>query len=318
MCTYNGAQHLPEQLESIVRQTRCPDEIVICDDLSSDCTVSILKDFAQVAPCPVKLFVNRERLGVTKNFEKAIGLASGDVIALADQDDVWYPGKLEQLDISLANAALAFSDADVVDENLHPFGYRLWEVVGFHSNRLMLGNDLFGTLLRGNIAMGASIAFRRQLRDFILPIPKSWGHDAWIALLVSAVATVTWIDKPLLAYRQHGKNQIGGRRENVATRIQRNWRNPEYQPEELVSQFEEVLTRLEPYQAVMGIKHDVIQRVGEKIAHLKRRRRAVETPVIGFGFVVAEAMAMGYHRYSRGWATVAKDVLLNLRKCLRR
>jgi glycosyltransferase involved in cell wall biosynthesis len=316
LCTYNGAPFLQEQLESIVRQTRLPDEIVICDDSSSDSTGSILQEFARVAPCPVRLFLNGEKLGVTKNFEKVIGLANGDVIALADQDDVWYQSKLEKLELSLANAVLAFSDADVVDENLRPLGYKLWEVVGFHGNRLTPENDLFRVLLRGNCVMGASLAFRRDIRDFILPIPGNWVHDAWIAILVSAVAPAIWIDKPLLAYRQHGKNQIGGRQENIAARIRRNWLKPEYQPGELVSQFEEALNRLGTYQELEGIKHEGIQQLREKITHLKRRRRVVETPVVGLAFLLSEAMSMGYHRYSRGWATVVKDGLLNLRNCL--
>ena len=318
MCTYNGARHLPGQLASIVSQTRLPDEIVICDDSSCDSTAPILEEFARTAPCPVRLFLNRERLGVAKNFEKAIGLATGEVIALADQDDVWYPIKLEELELSLANAALAFSDADVMDENLRPFGYRLWETVGFHGKRPSPRGDLFVDLLQSNVVMGASLAFRSELRDLVLPIPACWAHDAWIALLVSAVATATWIEKPLLAYRQHGKNQIGGRRENLRTRILRNWRDPAYQPKDLVPRFEEALTRLETYRASSGVKHEAIQRLEQKIAHLKRRRRAVETPVVGLGFLVAEAMRMGYHRYSRGWATVVKDAFLNLRNLLKR
>jgi glycosyltransferase involved in cell wall biosynthesis len=318
MCTYNGAQHLSEQLESIVRQTRVPDEIVICDDSSSDSTVSMLKDFAKASPCPVRLFVNRDRLGVTKNFEKAIDLATGDVIALADQDDVWYPSKLDKLESALRDAGLAFSDADVVGEALQPFGYSLWETVGFQSTRVARGDGVFRHLLRGNVVMGASLAFRTQFRDLVLPIPDSWVHDAWIALLVAAVATVTWIEEPLLAYRQHGTNQIGGRQESLAARLRRNWQDPQYQPGELLSQFEEALIRLDSYRNVKGVKLEVIQQVVEKISHLERRRFVAETPVVGLGFLVAEASRMGYHHYSKGWATVGKDAFLNFRKCLGR
>src|SRR5215470_8302349 len=95
MCTYNGARFLAEQLGSLAAQSRLPDELVVCDDGSTDESAEIVKDFARHAPFPVRLEVNEENLGATKNFEKAIGLCRGEVIALSDQDDVWYPKKLE-------------------------------------------------------------------------------------------------------------------------------------------------------------------------------------------------------------------------------
>src|SRR5882724_11959920 len=89
MCTYNGAGFLSEQLESIAAQTRLPDELVICDDRSTDESVEIVRNFARHTPFSVRLEMNEENLGSTKNFEKSIGLCQGEIIALADQDDVW-------------------------------------------------------------------------------------------------------------------------------------------------------------------------------------------------------------------------------------
>src|SRR5207253_4621935 len=120
MCTYNGASYLQEQFDSIAMQTRLPDELVICDDVSVDTTKEITDKFAAVAPFAVKRHFNENNLGSTKNFEKAIGLCQGDIIALADQDDEWSPIKLEQLEAALASSAktgLVFSDAEVVDQN---------------------------------------------------------------------------------------------------------------------------------------------------------------------------------------------------------
>ena len=87
MGTYNGGPYLREQLDSIAAQTHLPDELVVCDDDSTDRTVAILEDFAATAPFPVRVYVNPKNLGTAKNFERAIGLATGEVIALADQDD---------------------------------------------------------------------------------------------------------------------------------------------------------------------------------------------------------------------------------------
>ena len=82
MCTYNGGRYLQEQLESIALQSRLPMELVVCDDQSTDDTISILKRFQSEAPFTVKVVRNSQRLGSTQNFDQAIGLARGDLIAL--------------------------------------------------------------------------------------------------------------------------------------------------------------------------------------------------------------------------------------------
>src|SRR5262249_18454629 len=94
LCTYHGASYVDAQVASLTRQTRLPDELIVCDDLSTDDTVSILERFARAAPFPVRIHVNEQTLRSTKNFEQAISLCSGDVIFLCDQDDVWEPEKL--------------------------------------------------------------------------------------------------------------------------------------------------------------------------------------------------------------------------------
>ena len=89
MCTYNGGKYLREQLISIAKQARLPDELIVCDDVSNDATLQILNEFQKMAPFPIRIHRNGVRLGVTKNFEQAIALCNGDIIALSDQDDVW-------------------------------------------------------------------------------------------------------------------------------------------------------------------------------------------------------------------------------------
>ena len=91
MTTYNGAAYLPEQLDSILARSRPPDELVVCDDGSTEETLIILNDYAARAPFTMTVVINEQRLGSTKNFEKAIGLCTGDIIFLSGQDDVWRP-----------------------------------------------------------------------------------------------------------------------------------------------------------------------------------------------------------------------------------
>ena len=94
MTTYNSERFVAEQLESFVRQERLPDELVVSDDASVDSTVEVVRGFAARAPFPVRLFVNQQHLGLTKNFERAIAESTGDIIFLSDADDSWYPHKI--------------------------------------------------------------------------------------------------------------------------------------------------------------------------------------------------------------------------------
>src|SRR4029079_2609300 len=138
MCTYNGAEFLPAQLESIITQSRPPDEIVICDDCSTDDTQALLKKFAVESSVPVTIHINDQNLGSVKNFERAITLCTGDVIALSDQDDVWRSDKLALFESVLNNsptAGIVFSDAAIVDENLKPLSRRMWDEVGFDTHK---------------------------------------------------------------------------------------------------------------------------------------------------------------------------------------
>src|SRR6185312_6130970 len=119
-------------------QTRVPDELVICDDASTDESMEIARAFSRRAAFPVRLQRNSENLGSSKNFERAIQLCGGNVIALADQDDVWYSEKLERIEslfLSNSSAGLALSNANVIDENGSPLGYGLWDSIGFSAVR---------------------------------------------------------------------------------------------------------------------------------------------------------------------------------------
>ncbi|MFL5505263.1 MAG: glycosyltransferase, partial [Gemmatimonadales bacterium] len=97
LCTYNGARYLPEQLDSLARQSLPPTELVVRDDDSTDETASLVAAFAERAPFPVRWTCNAERLGPTRNFGAAIADATGEFVALCDQDDVWLPEKLERV-----------------------------------------------------------------------------------------------------------------------------------------------------------------------------------------------------------------------------
>src|SRR5262245_61259574 len=211
MCTFNGADFLPAQLESLTKQTLKPKELIICDDGSSDSTQTILKTFAAQAQIRVSVHVNQETLGVVQNFSRAIELCSGEVIALCDQDDVWEPSKLERIANALTAvpvSGLVFSDGEIVDEHLQPLGTTLWKVFNFdEKKRKSLSAGRFDFLVPGWTVTGATLAFRSKYRELCLPIPTNLPmiHDGWIALVVAAVAPVVAINEPLIKYRCHSK-----------------------------------------------------------------------------------------------------------------
>ena len=120
MCTYNGAQFLQKQLDTFASQTYPPYELIVCDDGSTDATLALTESFARKVPFPVRIFKNERNLGSTRNFEKAIGICDGDLVALSDQDDEWYPDKLarmHRLFEELPEALAAFSNADIIDDD---------------------------------------------------------------------------------------------------------------------------------------------------------------------------------------------------------
>ena len=214
LCTYNGEKHIQAQLDSIVGQTRSPDELVVRDDGSTDDTVAIVEAFARTAPFPVRVLASGENLGYVRNFETVISACAGDLIALSDQDDVWLPHKLEALERALGedpDVLLAFSDAALVGPALEPLGKTMWQAVGLNASA-RADFDTGGVsspLLRGFYVTGATVCFRASLVPLALPIDLPHWHDAWLALAAAAYGRLALVDEPLILYRQHGQNTLG-------------------------------------------------------------------------------------------------------------
>lgn len=205
MCTYNGADFLAEQLNSLRAQSRLPDELVVCDDGSTDATLSILENFSAQASFPVYIHRNPTTLGACKNFIKAIGLCGGDFIALSDQDDIWQPNKLlhalnmiQQTDnpsSTLYCSRLLYVKADIELIGLSPIPH----VIGFSN------------AIAENIATGCSVVFGTEIRRRMLrAVPGEMVmHDWWAYLVAAAFGQVIYDPNPSVLYRQHGNNVAG-------------------------------------------------------------------------------------------------------------
>jgi len=322
MCTYNGARFVAEQMTSIALQTRPPDELVVCDDCSTDATTEIVREFASRAPFPVRLHVNAKNLGSTRNFEQAVRLSAGDIIALSDQDDVWMPEKLERIEARFSarpNLGLVFTDAEIVDEELRPLGYRLWDRVslGKAERRLLKSGRALDVLLPGWTVTGATAAFRAKFRDLFLEIPDDLPmiHDGWIALIIAAVADVAFIDEPLIKYRQHSRQQIGAPEKNPSEAeggmslksIKAAARRSNVY-EELINVASRVrqrlLARCEAYDCQAAV-----ERLESRLTHMRARASLPQHKFRRLGCVARELFARRYHLYSRGFHSALKDIL---------
>lgn len=316
MCTYNGVPYLDDQLTSLVSQSRQPDEVVVCDDCSTDSTVALLKEFAAAAPFPVHVNENTTRLGSTKNFERAISLCQGDVIALCDQDDIWDSQKLHSTEERLVenpNVGLVFTDAEIVDARANPLGYNLWETLDFDTGlqARLRSSAAFGLLSQRPLVTGATMAFRAEFRDLILPIPLGIAllHDGWIALMISLVAAVDLIDRPMMKYRQHETQQVGaslsGQAEIPIGILERARTRYSFAEEikklEIVR--ERVLARKDRYE--FRFEADIDHR----LKHMRKRVEISQARISGIASAFGELLRGRYHRYSNGFYSVAKDLL---------
>jgi glycosyltransferase involved in cell wall biosynthesis len=95
LCTFNGQQYLQEQLDSIARQSQPPAELIVCDDGSSDNTLAIVEAFSQKVAFPVRIIINKSNLGFVENFLGGLVNAKVKAIFFCDQDDIWYPDKIQ-------------------------------------------------------------------------------------------------------------------------------------------------------------------------------------------------------------------------------
>ncbi len=318
MCTYNGEAYLSDQLVSFVKQTQQPDELIACDDGSTDNTLQVLDQFGKEAPFPVRVYRNQRRLGSTKNFEKTLSLCSGDFIFLSDQDDVWVPQKVDILLQALKSnpgAGYVFSDALIVDEVLRPMEYTMWQSIKFTSDqqRQFKRGKQLDVLLKHNVVTGATMAFRAELRSIILPIPDESIHDEWIALLASSVGMYgVPIDELLIQYRQHSQQLLGGRKVSFIEQakeasLTKGWSIGSRLRQEEVK-YSQVLDRL----VLSGqLNKHVQQLFNAKIQHFRVRQSIHKHPHYARFFGVSrECLTLRYHRFSFGWKSVVRDLLL--------
>ncbi len=217
LLTYNGAAYIKKQLDSILTQTQKVDEIVICDDGSTDDTIAIIEDYQNNYPNLIHLYQNEQQLGSTKNMEKCLGLVKGDIVFLADQDDIWLPHKVSTLCTYFEahpHIDAVFSNGLLINENDEVMqDMALWDIIGFPEATLPKGFNLFDFLYRvDNIVTGAGMAIKNVKSLLNIPFPNVKGllHDGWIALYYASRGKLNYCNENLFQYRIHAAQQMGG------------------------------------------------------------------------------------------------------------
>lgn len=202
MATYNGEKYIREQLKSILIQLKSTDEVIISDDGSTDKTLEIVNFLNDSR---IKIVLNQGEKGYTRNFENALKNSTGDIIFLADQDDVWKKNKVKDMMKEFSAYDLVVSDAEIVDKDLNLLNESHFSLRGVKGGFL---NNFLKTRY-----VGACMAFKREILKKVLPFPKNQklcAHDYWITIIGEAFYRVKLLNQPLIKYRRHESNASNG------------------------------------------------------------------------------------------------------------
>ena len=193
MCTYNGAKYIKEQLDSILAQTYPIHEIIIQDDFSDDGTMEILQSYASDNDI-IKIFKNEEKLGANANFHKALSRATGDYIAISDQDDIWESDKIAHQIEKIGDAMLCIG--------------RSWYFTddgSFIHNDQRIPNYKLGQFFFTG-APGHNILMKREILNLLPPdasVRKVAMYDGTYAFIAAAHCSLIYTDKVLVRHRRH-------------------------------------------------------------------------------------------------------------------
>lgn len=208
LTTYNGERYLREQLDSLYAQSLPVSEVVVCDDGSTDGTLSILEEYHQKKG--LIYYVNKPSLGINHNFMRAIEMCHGDYVALCDQDDVWMSDKIEksyQQLLQWDNLPAVVSTRRVdVNAQLQPIKIKSYGV----------DQRLSSSILFNTCSQGCTLMLNRRMVEVLLSLVKQHPelldctyYDALIGIVAASVGRKYNLSDSTLYYRHHATNAVG-------------------------------------------------------------------------------------------------------------
>jgi glycosyltransferase involved in cell wall biosynthesis len=318
MCTFNGARFLREQLDSVLQQSTLPDQLVVCDDGSTDETIAILDEYSHLAPFPIGIHRNPVRLGYGSNFARCIDLCSGDLIVLSDQDDIWLPNRIENTYAAFAvddQLSLTFSDAELIDDDGSDLKRTLYQIMRIRREdrrRFEDGTSILPNVLVYGGILGCTVAFRSKFLPIILPIPETWTHDWWISLVLCTLGHTRRIGN-VVRYRQHPAQTVGF--ENLSLKL----RMKQVRAQKAVQYREEIRHyqfALDAAKIRLGLQEKLLPALQSRIDFLYERSSVRCGGIQGIWSLAGLLRSGTYWKLGAGWGSLLKDVA-SLAGCFR-
>ena len=301
LAAWRGEQWIGMQLESLLHQSRRPDEIVICDDSPDDATERAVAPFLQTGGV-IRYMRNERQLGIVRNFQKALQLCTGDLLFLADQDDVWDSDKVAILAEFLEREEacdLVFCDSRVVDAGLREMGHTAWELQGFDRRWLEETPEKWAArMLIRPTAYAHDMAFRREILAWSLPFPEMETgacHDFWLSSLAAVRGRLQALPRCLTSYRCHGGNFTVVKRSGWLERWRYLRRNGREELRRSAMRYEALVQHLDAVPEVLP----GLRKLCEDLAEYYRLRAEGGVP-----------SAAAYRRFGAGWKSRWRDCLL--------
>ena len=196
MATYNGEKYIKEQLDSILCQLGEDDEVIISDDSSSDNTINLVDEYDDKR---IILITNQSFKNAIFNFENALKNATGDLIFLSDQDDIWVEGRVARMIKELKKFDMVICDHSVISANNETLIDSYFKNV---PSRPGIIKNLFK-----NTYYGCCMAFRKEVLYKAIPFPKDIPmHDIWLGFVADMYFKSSFINTVYTLYRKHDKN----------------------------------------------------------------------------------------------------------------
>ncbi|MCU1570379.1 MAG: putative glycosyltransferase [Naasia sp.] len=313
---YNSRPYLREQLDSILAQTRPPDQIVVGDDGSSDGgmdDVLAAKLRAEELGLAIEwTILEPTRVGLQPNKVRICDAATGDVIVFCDSDDVCLPDRFERVaELFASDPQLLFlhTDAEIIGAEGELRSRSMMTTQSFtpQERAHYAAGESFRVLIRRFVAHGAMTSMRRSLFESAPPLPPTWHLDAWYALLAAATGHLAFDDRPSIKYRMHGSNSSGGvRRRGRGEKLTMLMRPGGARNEKLLVQARSLMAGIDAMgDRVIPWARDL---AAANLKHEEARSRFPKNRVLRAPFVLREATTGAYARLARG----RKDVLLDL------
>ncbi|MDN4641970.1 glycosyltransferase family 2 protein [Agreia sp. PsM10] len=319
LCTYNGADYIEAQLDSIFAQTLPPDELVWADDGSTDSTVEIAQRVIAAHTIAdhrmlrvVVLEAHQDPLGFTRNFERSLAAATGDYVALSDQDDVWDPDRIKSaVDLLTRDgkADLVASDAILIGPDGQPLGRTLFESMGVSAAEIaeLNGRDAYLSAIRRSVIPGMSLLARATFLRSHLPIGDAWPHDYWLVVNAAASASLRILPQPVVSYRQHDKNVLGAGSSRRSARLRRLLKSGESTANRNVRRF---TTLLAHRAATSNADEQLVLRTLARLAFEERRARLPRSFVPRLAAIVGLLRNGDYARHSpNGRVEAVRDLI---------